>query len=760
MPSSRKTDYPLALCLTVGLAGLVACGWAQESGRPVGNLIVNGDFEQLDPEGAPTNWAVRDWGAGSQARGSIQGKGHVGPRCLAIRGESFPVFFGYFTQPVTVGPVPPEKLLLSFFYMTQQAPQADVTVSTFAENFAVAEWATPVLSSEVLPLDDSSRWRCQTWEIICPPAAQQVIVMLRIHGAGTLRVDGVSLRPLPSEVTCEVLRAGEVTEISGARTCQLRLTNRTAEALDVAVALEASAPRAPRAAASSRLALAAGGTEDVTLRYSYPLNTPHELRLTVTSPQPGAVYFAEGWQVPGLVDGWLVEPAFRSSFLASLPGDEVRVAGRVNATPDLRSKLTLRAFLMGASTARGEAEVDPQGRYTLVLSARDMLSGNYGVQVQAVLDGREVARVDVPVSKQQPRGPEVAYDAQLRLHADGKAVFPFGIYYALEPEDLADVSAAGFNMVVVPSRTASTATMDRMAALGLSALISSASMEDGFWAHITGKYADRPELAGWYALQRPDSSLPPAQPALMADLYSRLSRMDPTHPVCLALGSPSRMADYTHCADVLMPWTTPRPVGDLRPVDTMVRYTLQLAAGRRPVWPVIQLAGAAYTQDKRLDPAGSGRPPTPEEFRCMVYLALARGAQGVFCYALTSPSSGTQLAWDARQDAPPLWEMAKAVAGQVKALSPALLEGEPITITSNHDPAHLAMRGLRHGDYAYIIAANPTAETVPVSFSLPQTDVSELSLGFADGVLQADAQGAFADTIEPHGVRTYVVAWK
>ncbi|NPV47981.1 MAG: hypothetical protein HPY69_13555 [Armatimonadetes bacterium] len=765
MPSSPKTSYPIVAGLAVSLAALAAIGWAQEAVAPVGNLVVNGDFEQVDAEGNPTNWAVRDWstrqpGLPPQASGSVQRKGYVGPRCLVLTGQSFPVFFGYFTQPVTVGPRPPERLLLSLWYLTQQSPQADVSVNTFAENFTVAEWGTPVLTSEVLPLDDSPRWRCQTWEIICPPSAQQLVVMVRIHGAGTLRVDGVSLRPLPSEVGCEVLSAGVVTDLSGARECRFRLTNRASKPLELAANLEAGAPRAPRAATSQRLTLPATGTEDVALRYTYPVDTPHRLRLTLTSPQPGDVYFSEEWEVPGLVDGRLVEPAFRSSLLASLPGEEVRVAGRVNATPELRSKITLRALLMGASTAETEAELDSEGRYSLSLSARDMLAGNYGVQLQALVNGRAVGGTTIPVSKQAPREPEVAYDAKLRLHADGKPAFPLGIYYALEPADLAEVSAAGFNAVVLPARTASTATMDRMAALGLWALISSASMEDGFWAHITEKYSDRRELLGWYPLQRPDSTVPPAQPALMADLYGRLSRMDPAHPVCLALGSPSRMADYTGCSDVLMTWTAPRPVGDLRSVDMVIKYGLQLAAGRRPVWPVIQLAGAAYTEDRRLDPTGAGRPPTPEEFRCMVYLSLARGAQGVFCYALTSPSSGTQRAWDVRKDAAPLWEMAKVVAGQVKALSPALLDSEPISIESDVDPAQVAMRGMRYGDYGYIIVANPTAEAVPLRFSLPQTSARELSLGFAEGMVAAGADGAFADTIEPHGVRTYVVRWQ
>jgi hypothetical protein len=220
------------------------------------------------------------------------------------------------------------------------------------------------------------------------------------------------------------------------------------------------------------------------------------------------------------------------------------------------------------------------------------------------------------------------------------------------------------------------------------------------------------------------------------------------------------MADYAHCADVLMPWTAPKPVGDLRSVDMMIQRALSVVGGRQPVWPIIQMTGGAYSEDIRLDPAGAGRPPSPQEFRCMVYLALARGAQGVFCYALTSPSARSQLAWDVRRDAAPLWEMAKVVAGQVQALSPALLEGAPITVSSDCDPATLAIRGVKYAEYGYILVANPTAEPVPVSFSLPGIPAAQLSLGFDEGKIEADATGVFSDTIEPHGVRTYVLSWQ
>jgi hypothetical protein len=220
------------------------------------------------------------------------------------------------------------------------------------------------------------------------------------------------------------------------------------------------------------------------------------------------------------------------------------------------------------------------------------------------------------------------------------------------------------------------------------------------------------------------------------------------------------MDSYAPYCDVIMPWTEPAPPGDLRPVDLMIGRAIEIAAGAKPVWPIIQMVGAAYAQDSSLDPQGNGRSPTPEEFRCMVYLALARGAGGVFCYALTSPRSRTQRAYDIRQDAPQLWEMVQKVAVQVRALSPALLDGEPLEVKPDGLREGVAVRGLRHKEYGYVIIANANAESVPLRFSVPGFKGQELGLGFDEGSLTATAEGLFADTLGPHAVRTYVAKWE
>ncbi|MEI6503329.1 MAG: hypothetical protein WCP21_20140, partial [Armatimonadota bacterium] len=211
---------------------------------------------------------------------------------------------------------------------------------------------------------------------------------------------------------------------------------------------------------------------------------------------------------------------------------------------------------------------------------------------------------------------------------------------------------------------------------------------------------------------------------------------------------------YAPWCDVIMPWTEPEPAGDLRSVDVMLQRAMIVAAGRKPVWPVIQITGAAWSQDIRLDPATVGRPPTPDEYRCMVYLAFARGASGIFDYAYRVPQARDQREYLVSRDAPELWQMVRRVGLELKALTPVLLEGEPLAV-ENSDPS-IAMRGYKYKDVEYVIAVNPSNDTIPVAFKVPGLLESQLEVAFDQRKLAGPGGGQFGDQLEPHAVRVYM----
>jgi len=166
-------------------------------------LLANPGFESVDAKGMPENWSTRNWEREEKfTTARLVGKARFGQRSLQLEATTFPVFFGIFSHPVDLGDAPPRELLLTIFYRTSGSPQADLSVTTFADNFAAKEWSTPTLTSETISLEDSVAWRSTSWRLHVLPGARQAIAMVRIHGAGSVFLDGASLQPYPTGVAC------------------------------------------------------------------------------------------------------------------------------------------------------------------------------------------------------------------------------------------------------------------------------------------------------------------------------------------------------------------------------------------------------------------------------------------------------------------------------------------------------------------------------------------------------------------------------
>lgn len=728
----------------------VSCAWADEPRE----LLANGGFELLNADGGAENWGLRDWGDSKMAAAKVVGGARSGQRCMRMVGASGPLLFGCFSHPVTLGDPAPAELFLTLYYRTEGETSPDVAVTTFAEDFSLQEWKTPALTSEALGLDPSSNWRRLTWHVRLLPSARQAIVVARIHGAGALVLDDVSLKAYPTEVQCEVVAPGLVASLKGDRQCRLRLTNHASTALPVRVQLEIEAEKGPRGAGATNLTLSPGAAESVNINTSYPLDKPATLHVAVTDDKATVTYDQVDTRLPGLIDGQIDSPAFRGTILQRVPLTEISASGVINALPEVRKLLRIDGRLVGLGVDLPDMPVDAEGLWQAKMPMTGMLTGAYALQLTASQNGRRVTGMSLPFLKPEPRPGEAGYDQRLRFHLGSQMSLPLGVFLAVDETDFAAVAEAGFNTLVLPARLASSAAMDAAEKLGLTVIISSANSDESVWKNLCGKYADLPFFAGWYILQRPEAQLTPVRPESIAVIREGLTEQDPRHPVCLAVGSLSRVHEYAPFCDVLMPWTEPEPVGDLRSVDSLLQAAVAACSARKPVWPLIQMTGAAYADDTRLDPEGNGRPPTPAEYRCMAYLALARGAKGLFSYAYRLPSTRSQREFLVSRDAPGLWQMVRQVNQELRALTPVLLEGEPVAVEA--DGAGLPLLGLRYKDVFYVLAANPAATPAVLSLTVPGMQTSQLEVAFDARKVAGSGAGQFVDQIEPHGVRVYM----
>ncbi len=725
---------------------------ADGPGEPSGNLIRNGGFEMMGPENAPEGWLMQAWRGESLVSARVEDRGRFGRRLLHLTSQDAMALHGCYTQPIEIAQYAGGQLLLSMYYRGDETTFADAIVTTYAEDFGVKEFDTPVLSREEIPLAPNKRWTGLFRKLDVPLGARHVLVMLRVNGRGDFSVDGVALRALPAEVACEVVGAGLIAD-AAKRVSILNLRNTSGGQIGGRLQMDVvEADRTDRRA-DQEFSLSAGEEQQVRLEYSAPADKPHRVLLTLLGSQEDDVYAYEDLPVPGLIDAHVTVPAFRSMLLDGIPSEYIQVEGHLHAVPELAGELQLAARLASAETAPAEtdtAEVDETGRFSIRVRPGPLVSGIYSIRLSTELGGRPVT-ADIPFAKATPGTTPVAYDERGSLWAGGVPRFPTGMAYVLYAEDLPAIAAAGCQLITVPAKMASTAFMDAAAANRLGVFISSASLEGSFWENMAAKFATRPEFWGWYVVENPELHVPSVAPEILGEIYRELVALVQHRPVLCSLSTADGMRRYSTATDVAIAWAEPRPPGELLPVARLIDEATRAVEPRKPVWARIPICGTAHTRDKSLDPAGAGRPPTPDEYRAMVYLSILNGAKGIMNYAYRIPESTTRIEFDAPRDAPALWKRVGDVNRELAAIGLPLLKGErqPHPHHSD-DPAQFGV--WEYERRAIVILVNRTGTRQVKPFVVDNLAENRLRSISGPEEILGTGNGQFGKPLEPYEV--------
>lgn len=232
--------------------------------------------------------------------------------------------------------------------------------------------------------------------------------------------------------------------------------------------------------------------------------------------------------------------------------------------------------------------------------------------------------------------------------------FPIGLYDAPESA-LFDIAAAGFNLVL--NGDTAPGYLDRARAAGLR-VVPYVRTDERMPADVREAAGERAVFA-WYLFDEPD--LNGMEPETYAELSAKLRRLDRSRGIFLTVLRPKNYPLYVGGSDILAP--NPYPIRRLRAEENNLREVIyavraaRLAAGARPVWVVLQAFWAEPVWPRN---------PTPEELRCMAFLALNHGASGVTYF---SWKSGDRTLIEHRE----LFESIRRLNGQLDALRGALL---------------------------------------------------------------------------------------
>jgi hypothetical protein len=746
-----------ALLVAGLMPGLVAGLLALAGGSAAAaNLVLNPSFEQVDSAGMPENWATRAWTPNAQTTAGTKAGGKGGARVLTMGVRGGSTIFGCFSRAIDVSALKCRRLLVSCRYKTVAGPYAQFMAVSYKDDFMKLQWQTRPLSTEARALLPSPKWTSCTWHTELKPGTRQLVIMLQLLKEGALFVDDVVVRPAPDEVSWSDLEVGRVAALPGARRVFMRLTNEQPGARKVTVAVTPYEEYKPRAPISKTLTLESGAPQEVDLRYSFPAAQAHQADVTVTDDASHELLLYERVRVPGLVDAWMLEPAFRGTVMTSSQEPQIKLSGRLFAVPAVADVLKVQARHTGtgAEATEGQGIIRQEDdTFSVTLPASGMLVGRHEIHLSAMQGAKSVATADLPVVRAKASAGETYYDAQHRLWMGPRQVFPLAVVNVLDTEDLEPARQAGFNVVFVPSRKASYMLAEAAAPKGLSMVISSPGTVKDFWENMQRKFGDHPAMLGWEVTRRPDANL--VHPDVMLALYQVLEGVSPSHPTITTLEFPEAMADYARATDIIIPWELPIPQFPLERVAAMVDAGVGATADRKPVWALVQGVGNAWATDKTLDDQTEGRMPTAAEVRASAYLALVHGASGLVYYALNLAQSDKERNFRAPRDGAEQWAAISQVNREVTSLAPVI---------SQRSGWHLlppVAGGLVHiarwttADQDVLIAVSVSDVPTVTTFTVPGVESGELKLPLENRTVTTEQPGLFGDVFQPHEVHIY-----
>jgi len=349
--------------------------------------------------------------------------------------------------------------------------------------------------------------------------------------------------------------------------------------------------------------------------------------------------------------------------------------------------------------------------------------------------------------------------------------FPIGIYSA-PIEAFGELRQAGFNLVqsyitdldYIKNYVESAGRHD------LKALSSIRNLRPGpETSALLIKLKHTAGLYGWYIEDEPEGR--GVSPSQLWKLSRFIHDHDPYHPTSLVNIRSGKVADYGPAVDIAMVDPYPIPHMPMTWLSDSIDEARRSVEDGKHVWAVIQ----AFSWAHRF---AEGRFPTYDEGRCLTYLSIVHGAQGILFFSYPS----------ARENDPELkhWAGVKRIAGELREAYSLLLapnrEEKPrletvyfserhknekglLAYDANGNPAiHYATKEIESnkagsenkliGSGKYLIAVNVIGKLVEAVFSY-----QSLADGFAEVIFENRtvpvSQNKMKDRFNPYAVHIY-----
>ncbi|MBI4024539.1 MAG: beta-galactosidase [Verrucomicrobia bacterium] len=223
------------------------------------------------------------------------------------------------------------------------------------------------------------------------------------------------------------------------------------------------------------------------------------------------------------------------------------------------------------------------------------------------------------------------------------------------------------------------------------------------------KLKNHPALLTWELFDEPDATGIPIK--FLLEAVKLIKELDSNHPVLVNLVCYPKFKEYGGAGDIVTMDNYPVPS---QPVTEVSLFLDRLAAAvdsKKPIGAALQTWSLP-----------NQRMPTPEELRCMTYLAINHRAQ-VFAYYSYQESPGYT---HCLQFQPALWSYMRCLNAELCALQDLITATEsPIKVTSSHPAVDVVARSFN--GQLHVIAVNTTNQTVEVTLAMDARGKAERS---------------------------------
>lgn len=370
----------------------------------------------------------------------------------------------------------------------------------------------------------------------------------------------------------------------------------------------------------------------------------------------------------------------------------------------------------------------------------------YTLTVNAFSNNREVYSKSVRVINGDTTAQPVRIDEQNRFIFNGRPVFPLVAYHAFA-EDFGTLGKMGFNIVTprAPDSNFMGISPNSDEDIAKVRHYLDIAKENNVTLSVSGKSSnlrgvaaltDHPALAIWYGADEPWGKL-----EHLRDSYNAMKQLAPGHPILNVQNNPTRFQETAEGADILGCDPYPIPNVSLRTVADHTKAAIRAVGGLKPVWTVI--------------PQYETKLPTEQELRCMAYLAISSGANGLGVYAWDDRHAKTKVGWYTGAH-PEHQKILSTVIGELAKLEQVLLipnSTRALTFAPANPALHVALKESAGESYLLVVNDSRKAEEATLTLA---------GLQSADGIDVHQAQeklsirdGKVLVQLPPLGTRLY-----